>query len=269
MYLDNIKLIEDIFKLINLPYNKNNIEDAFFLLDQYTIYFLNLKDLLTKEDAYPLDKLSKQVINYNKISKEIAANDFEDILDDKISILKKIYKEMLKYKNKKYDPTWSFKELSTIVSNYYNYYYDSINIAYQIAISNTIYNKKYDYEIEITNTERIILLEETINRIKDDYKNHAYDYQDFELEENQTYEDLLDLEDLKYEELYKEILDYHNIDYDDNDNIEELAIVYYPPLKDILNIVHSASLHSGTYIDILDTMEKYYNKIRDNYKNNK
>ena len=61
--------------------------------------------------------------------------------------------------------------------------------------------------------------------------------------------------------------DENNISYEEGDNYEELATIYYPPLKDILNIVHSASLHSGTYIDILDTMEKYYNRIKEDYKN--
>ena len=245
-------IIKEILNIINLPYQ----EDSFLFLNQFTIYFRNIKE----EDSYLLDKLNRQLETYNKTSKYIETNDFEDILDDKISSLKKIYKAMLKFKNKKYDPTWSFKELSTIVSNYYNYYANDINLAYQIAISNTIYNKKEDYDTVITDTERIVLLDNIISKL-DTYQEHAYDYQDFELEPNQTFEDLLDLEDLKYEELYKEILDYHKIDYEDYNNLEELALIYYPPLKDILNIVHSASLHSGTYIDILDTMEKYYNII--------
>ena len=172
---------------------------------------------------------------------------------------------MLKHKNKNYNPTWSFKELTTNTSLYYNYYAYDINLSYQIAISNTIYYKKNDYETTITDIERIVLLDDIIKKL-DTYQDHAYDYQDFELEEGQTYEDLLDLEDLKYIELYKEILDYHNIPYTEDDNIEELAINCYSPLKDILNIVHSASLHSGTYIDILDTMEKYYNKIKEEYR---
>lgn len=266
MYKENMELVKIIFALISLPYNEKSIEESFLFLNQYTIYFLNLRDLLEQEDAYLVDKLKKQVKNYNTISKEIDIYSFEEVLDSKISSLKKKYKEMLKYKNKKYNPTLSFKELSTIVSNYYNYYHDDINLAFQIAISNTIYNKKGDYETIITDTERIVLLNEIISKLKN-YQEHAYDYQDFELESGQTYEDLLDLEDLKYEELYKEILDYHNIEYNEGDNYEELTIVYYPPLKDILKIVHSASLHSGTYIDILDTMEKYYNKIKKDYKN--
>ena len=266
MYKDNIELIKKIFTLINLPYEEENIEDAFLFLDQYTIYFLNLRDWLEKEDAYLVDNLNKQVDYYNIVAKEINNNSFEEVLDNKISNLKKKYKEMLKYKNKKYDPTLSFKELSTIVSNYYNYYAYNIEISYQAAISNTLYNKRNDYKTNITDIERIILLEDTLNKL-DNYQEHAYDYKDFELEDNQTFEDLLDLEDLKYEELYKEILDYHNISYEEGDNYEELATIYYPPLKDILNIVHSASLHSGTYIDILDTMEKYYNRIKEDYKN--
>ena len=196
MELDQI--IKEILNVINIPYN----EESLLLLDQYTIYFRNIKE----ENAYILDKLNKQLKNYKDISKYLEDKDFEDILDDKIDILKKTYKSMLKYKDKKYDPTWSFKELSTIVSNYYNFYHDDINLAFQIAISNTIYNKKGDYETIITDTERIVLLNEIISKLKN-YQEHAYDYQDFELESGQTYEDLLDLEDLKYEELYKEILD--------------------------------------------------------------
>ena len=149
MELDQI--IKEILNVINIPYN----EESLLLLDQYTIYFRNIKE----ENAYILDKLSKQLENYKDISKYLEDKDFEDILDDKIDILKKTYKSMLKYKDKKYDPTWSFKELSTTVSNYYNYYYDDINLAFQIAISNTIYNKKEDYETIITDTERILLLD--------------------------------------------------------------------------------------------------------------
>ena len=51
MYKDNIELVKKIFTLINLPYEEENIEDAFLFLDQYTIYFLNLRDLLEQEDA--------------------------------------------------------------------------------------------------------------------------------------------------------------------------------------------------------------------------
>ena len=257
--MDLEKTINEILNIINLPYKD---EDSLLFLDQYTIYFRNINE----ENAYLLDKLTKQLNNYKRVAKYIEDNDFEDILDDKISSLKKIYKAMLKFKDKKYDPTWSFKELSSIVSNYYNYYASNIDLAYQIAISNNIYDKKNDYETIITDPERIVLLEDIITKLAD-YKDHAYDYQDFELESGQTYEDLLDLEDLKYEELYKEILDYHNVEFEEGENVEELALIYYPPLKDILKIVHSASLHSGTYIDILDTMEKYLNEIKKDYKN--
>ena len=59
----------------------------------------------------------------------------------------------------------------------------------------------------------------------------------------------------------------NNVEFEEGENVEELALIYYPPLKDILKIVHSASLHSGTYIDILDTMEKYLNEIKKDYKN--
>ena len=89
MYKDNIELIKRIFTLINLTYEEENIEDAFLFLDQYTIYFLNLRDLLEKEDAYLVDKLNKQVDYYNMVAKEINNNSFEEVLDNKISILKK------------------------------------------------------------------------------------------------------------------------------------------------------------------------------------
>ena len=83
MYKDNIELVKKIFTLINLPYEEENIEDAFLFLDQYTIYFLNLRDLLEQEDAYLVDKLNKQVDYYNIVAKEINNDSFEIIADPK------------------------------------------------------------------------------------------------------------------------------------------------------------------------------------------
>ena len=175
----------------------------------------------------------------------------KDRLVDKLIV---IFKEMLDYKHKKYEETWNFKEFADKISQYYNLFSGYLN-----DCVNAIYYGTYTYDIEedsvsMNSVERIMVLEEFYDRLTysdDAWKKDANFYRDFDLEEGQTLKDLFDLECEKFCELFREMLDYRDFDYDKEekylDFLKRDVIEVYPFYEDSLRFLISPN-PSSTYV---------------------
>ncbi len=280
---DNIKskvdnLIKDIASLLNIKIDSYDYKDIQYQIQSKTLLFSNINVLCNILDNYHgeelIDNINIIINNYNLLlsniekylNKEKEVNNTKDTISDIFDNFRILFKTMLRYKNKEYNTNWDYKELLNKIDLYYAYFNKEIKIISSLLNSNEIIIDSDLEIVTITDIEKILLLEEIYNKISDEYKDYAYLYPDIELEENQSFEDLLDLEDSKYEELYKEMLDYKNISYEDED-IELLIYKFYPQYKKDLDYVHSALLHSKSPVEIINTMEITYNKIKDNYNN--
>ena len=226
----------------------------------------------------------QELEEYEKTENKISKYGYENLKKEKIDKLIHLFKEMLEYKNKKYDETWSLEELINTVDKYYNFYHEELmNLLNQIS-SNTMTRYIYsDYMVCIrTNkVENIIALDyiyEILSSDNDGYKQFANFYKDVELEEGQTYKDVYNKKIENFVQLFKEMLEFLNIKYEDkldNKNIDKdymnlksLIMKYYPYYLD--NLIHldvSMSSVNETYISLLDHMDLVYNYLNSTYKN--
>lgn len=220
----------------------------------------------------------KELKYYEKLEKEIQEKGYEKLKNEKIEKLIQLFKEMLKYKNKEYNENWNFREWIDNVDTYYHYYHElfmktleKINYGY-ISLDTEYYS--YD-SIEVDEVERIrdiISLYNCLADEEDGYKNYAYFYKDFELKEGQTYSDLYNLQTEKFVKLFKEMLDFQNVEYNKDDNyfeyLSNCVSEHYPYYRDILMHLDVMMWNpTETYITLLDSMEKIYDNLSKNYKN--
>lgn len=206
-------------------------------------------------------------MNINDYKKEIKEKGFEKVLEEREEKCRKLFKEMLEYKNKEYDKKWNIEELIIKTSQYYNFYYDELREIEQ-AISGKLIEFDIEEELfEISDIERIILIDENYNLIVDEgYQKVAYMYRDFELKDGQTYDDLYDLEYQKLERLYKEMLEFlGEKDLENEKNLEGRMLGKYPFYT--LDIRKINSYEPCSIIERLNTMENIYEKLSKDYKN--
>lgn len=210
----------------------------------------------------------------DKAKKEIKQKGFEALKKEKIDKLINIFKEMLEYKNKKYDNNWSFSEWLKAVDFSY-YYYDYI-------LQETLYKVEYrklpsdvyeDEPTEIDDVDVIIALDELyqiLTNPEKDYKKYANYYKEIELKEGETYSDLYDKELENFKNLFKEMLDFLNVKYEKDDffSLSVLICEHYPYYTDIIiNLRNLINVLNKTYISILYDMQKLYEYFSREYKN--
>ena len=177
------------------------------------------------------NETAREYNNYLKVKKEIedvgASQIFKECKDN-ITLL---CKEMLDYKNKPYDDTWSLEKFLDKIKQYYGYHTNDIyNLRNALAGFTEGANIDEDNKI-LNNPERLIAIRSIYNYVKNSYKSHAFLYLDFDLEENETFSDLhIKMLDEKYD-LYKEMLKFINIHYKEDEipaSLEDKVIENYP-----------------------------------------
>ena len=240
------------------------------LIGEEKIWFEDRKNQLTplqtkEEKIVHLIRMYNRIIfelkQYKEIEEEIKENGYEKLIEKRKEKLMQIFKEMLEYKNKKYDETWNLRQFAEKISQYYNIYSDDLWNAVSAANMGSV---QYDIEedsILINEVESIMFVDDFYNLVTcegDDYKENANYYRDFELEEGQTFSDLYKLEIEKFKKLFKAMLDYRNIEYDKNDNtlynLKSKVIENYPYYASML--FHLTSPNPNiTYIQELNSME--------------
>ena len=210
---------------------------------------------------------------YNLIANEIKEHGYEKLIKQKKEKLLQIFKEMLDYKNKKYDNNWTLREFADKISQYYNYYSDSLPNAISAVNMGFV---EFDIEenvMRIDEIESLIIVNDFIEELTcegDDYKRYANYYRDFELEEGQEFRDLYNQELEKFKKLFKDMLDFRNIEYDKNEDrfdiLKDLVMKYYPYYYGML--FHLISPRPNvTYIQELSSMEDVYERMSGEYKN--
>ena len=183
---------------------------------------------------------------------------------------------MLDYKNKSYDDKWSFEEWIEVIDKYYHFYHDTLERTLTQIQSNTLCRSIYmDYQVYIKtdDVENLIALDDLYCELDPetgDYKDFADFYEDIELEEGQTYEDLYNEKIEKLIGLFKEMLDYINVEHEENsfEVLKALIRDNFPYYGDnLISLSVMMSNPTETYISLLSRMDSVFNYFAKTYKN--
>ena len=274
--------IYDIFLEIEYSFNKYSatFRDLIYLVK-------NLKSWYEEDDLSLYDtqeqKLESYIRGYNLVESElkkyfeikdlIVQYGFENIKLEKMNKLIKLFKDMLKYKNKPYLENWSFRDYIEKIDLYYNIYSEYLLNALEAVESKLVrFDIESDY-IQVNDVEVIMFLDllyDTLSYENDDYKMNAYFYRDFELKDDQTLSDIYDIEYNKFLELLKKMLDFVNGKYDKDEKYLPTLISkvakYYPFYKGCLSTIIARDPNTSL-VDILSNMEDVYEKLETDYTN--
>ena len=219
--------------------------------------------------------------NYNNIVDEfneyleykeyVEKNDYQKLIKEYNDKCINLFKEMLDYKKKPYNKDDKFNQLYDKVELYYAYYihtlYD-LRLAFVKRARNLMNYELPDKKLD--NTESYMIILGNFNTLKETYKENAFIYRDFDLEEGETISDLYMKQIKKFNTLYKEMLDYIHVPYDNDatpHSIEVKTLEYYPYYKETIEEAKKSNYSFDPDIARLSRMEDVYNRIKSSYKN--
>ena len=281
----NIEDREDLFYYFEKLFEENS---AYFqaipnLMRNFAIWNIELIDGLgeTKEEKIDMyiqgyNLTIYELEEYEFIKNEIQENGYEKLKNKKIKKLISAFKEMLDYKHKSYDDKWSFEKWIEVIDKYYHFYHDTLERTLTQIQSNTLCRSIYmDYQVYIKtdDVENLIALDDLYCELDPetgDYKDVADFYEDIELEEGQTYEDLYNEKKEKFIKLFKEMLDYINVKHEENsfETLKALIRDNFPYYRDnLISLSVMMSNPTETYISLLSSMDRVYNYFAKTYKN--
>ena len=282
--IENIEDRETLFYYFEKLFEENS---AYFqaipnLMRNFAIWNIELIDGLgeTKEEKIEMyiqgyNLILYELEEYEFIKNEIQKKGYEKLKNQKIKKLISAFKEMLDYKNKSYDDKWSFEEWIEVIDKYYHFYHDTLERTLTQIQSNTLCRSIYmDYQVYIKtdDVENLIALDDLYCELDPetgDYKDFADFYEDIELEEGQTYEDLYDKKKEKFIELFKEMLDYINVKHEENsfEALKALIREHFPYYSDnITSLSVMMSNPTETYISLINSMASVFNYFAKTYK---
>ena len=282
---ENIEDRETLFYYFEKLFEENS---AYFqaipnLMRNFAIWNIELIDGLgeTKEEKIEMyiqgyNLTIYEIEEYEFIKNEIQKKGYEKLKNQKIKKLISAFKEMLDYKNKSYDDKWSFEEWIEVIDKYYHFYHDTLERTLTQIQSNTLCRSIYmDYQVYIKtdDVENLIALDDLYCELDPetgDYKDFADFYEDIELEEGQTYEDLYNEKKEKFIKLFKEMLDYINVKHEENsfETLKALIRDNFPYYRDnLISLSVMMSNPTETYISLLSSMDRVYNYFAKTYKN--
>ena len=282
---ENIEDRETLFYYFEKLFEENS---AYFqaipnLMRNFAIWNIELIDGLgeTKEEKIDMyiqgyNLTIYELEEYESIKNEIQKKGYEKLKNQKIKKLISAFKEMLDYKNKSYDDKWSFEEWIEVIDKHYHFYHDTLERTLTQIQSNTLCRSIYmDYQVYIKtdDVENLIALDDLYCELDPetgDYKDFADFYEDIELEEGQTYEDLYNEKKEKFIKLFKEMLDYINVKHEENsfETLKALIRDNFPYYRDnLISLSVMMSNPTETYISLLSSMDRVYNYFAKTYKN--
>lgn len=283
--IENIEDRETLFYYFEKLFEENS---AYFqaipnLMRNFAIWNIELIDGLgeTKEEKIEMyiqgyNLILYELEEYEFIKNEIQKKGYEKLKNQKIKKLISAFKEMLDYKNKSYDDKWSFEEWIEVIDKHYHFYHDTLERTLTQIQSNTLCRSIYmDYQVYIKtdDVENLIALDDLYCELDPetgDYKDFADFYEDIELEEGQTYEDLYNEKKEKFIKLFKEMLDYINVKHEENsfETLKALIRDNFPYYRDnLISLSVMMSNPTETYISLLSSMDRVYNYFAKTYKN--
>ena len=282
---NNIEDRETLFYYFEKLFEENS---AYFqaipnLMRNFAIWKVELIDGLgeTKEEKIDMyiqgyNLIIYELEEYEKLKKEIQENGYENLKNERIQKLIIVFKEMLEYKHKNYNEQWNFEEWIEVIDRYYHFYHENLEDTLSQIKCNTLCRSIYmDYQvyIETDEVENIIALDDLYYILEPEtsgYKDFADFYEDIELKEGQTYEDLYNEKKEKFIELFKEMLDFINIKHKENsfEKLKALIRDNFPYYSD--NLISLSVMESNpteTYISLLNSMDNIFNYFSKTYKN--
>lgn len=283
--IENIEDRETLFYYFEKLFEENS---AYFqaipnLMRNFSIWNIELIDGLgeTKEEKIEMyiqgyNLTIYEIEEYEFIKNEIQKKGYEKLKNQKIKKLISAFKEMLDYKNKSYDDKWSFEEWIEVIDKYYHFYHDTLERTLTQIQSNTLCRSIYmDYQVYIKtdDVENLIALDDLYCELDPetgDYKDFADFYEDIELEGGQTYEDLYNEKIEKLIGLFKEMLDYINVEHEENsfEVLKALIRDNFPYYGDnLISLSVMMSNPTETYISLLSRMDSVFNYFAKTYKN--
>ena len=253
-----------------------------FYDDIYTCSSLSylINDLIPKEgDFIDASTVENWIKRYNENIEELEEYlKYKEIVDKKgretihkenLKSVEDLCKEMLDYKNKTYDNNMRLHDLIKKVEVYYAYFTYTL---YQLrcALLGLFPHDSIEHDDKGLDTvEKHMIITDICNYLKNYYKEKAFIYRDFDLQDGETLDDIYHKEYIKYRDLYEEMLDFINMPYDKKDpfyKIKDLVFEYYPYYKDIVENVDK-DLYDNSRVAILSRMEDAYDMIKANFKN--
>lgn len=257
LFDNEIFTCSDIAYLIRWLYFKYSYED----IDEYLVksWFRNYNRLVDEFNEY---------LEYKEY---VDKNGYVELIHEYNDKCISLFKEMLDYKKKPYNIDDNFNKLYDKVELYYAYYihtlYD-LRLAFVKRARNLINYEAADKRLD--NTESYMMILNCYNVLKDTYKENAFIYRDFDLDEGENISDLYLKQIKKFNSLYKEMLDYINVSYDDDatpHSIEVKVLEYYPYYKEIIEEARKSNYFFDPDIARLSRMEDVYDMIKEGYKN--
>lgn len=178
--LENENNLEDKFYYIQTKFQEQS--QAFWKMQKLMEMFLTWE--IAPEDDLGVtyeEKLIKYVKTYNEIideftqyeelEKEIKKTGYEKLKNEKVNKLIEIFKEMLIYKNQKYDDNWNFRQWVEKTYENYTFYKEMLSNILSQTESN-IFCRKIDSEgkeefVQTNNIENIFALNNIYEILKD------------------------------------------------------------------------------------------------------
>lgn len=242
----------------------------------YCIYDLNLyNDLIfnvikdNEKESYlrRLNAIKNTWNIYLDIKSEINEIGFDKLIEKEKKKLIGKFKEMLDYKHIEYSEDMDFLELMGLVSHYYNYASYYFDDCYYSLVEGYVYNdldmeeKIYLNEVEILWNVRDLYLE------LNSYKEHANDYIDIEINSSDEYTKLIKELKEKYRMLYKEMLDFVDVKYEESDFDYYRCLVeeHYPWYRNLIHDLFGNFSLKENYVTQLDYVSKVYEELSKTY----
>lgn len=217
---------------------------------------------------FSYNSLVDEFNDYLDVKKEVDKYGYENVYNNLLEDIKNLMKEMLDYKNKSYNDTDKLSRLLKKVEQYYNYYILTIDDLESALVGFANGENIDEQPKRLNNIERIIKLRADYNYLKKNYKENAFIYRDYELNEGESFRDLhIKYLDRSYN-LYREMLDFLKVEYDNKKPpifIIDKVKKYYPFYIDYIDDNNKPSFNP--YAALLTRMDEYYEIMSKNYKN--
>ncbi len=268
----------NIFEISDfIYYNSICFENYYYLCkmllnyQEYSFTTINVDEFQDIIKLY--NELLNELIKYNDLKKLIDKEGFEILKNKYKKNLKTVFLKMLNYKNRKYNKDNGLIELLEEIDLCYHDYNYLWTPLYQLLKENCIYKdtiKDEFWKVKSDKVEFLSMIKDTYELFNNDenlYKNYSALYEEITLEENQSIQELYQIEEKKLKELYVNILKNNdkNINNDANRNLEYEIEKIYPNFEDIfLNLENTRNDVHSSYIDLIDQTRKTYkllNKI--------
>ena len=277
-------------KIYKLDKNAND-EKKYFKLERlfdYDIYICTdiaylIKWLTTNYDRRDIEKsnveswirlyneMVEEYDNYLEYRSYVEKRDSKEIFKEYREKIEKLLKEMLDYKKKPYREDIRLNDLFKKCELYYAYYIMYLDDL-QRALGGWSRNE-FMYNVPsktLDITEKYMKIEYLYNYLKNNYKENAFIYRDFDLEDGEEISDLIGKQIHKFDSLCKEMLEFLNVEYDDEATPHQIKcqmLDYYPYYKELIDEAEKRRVGFDPTIALLSRMEDVYDKIKATYKN--